>query len=228
MKIFAVTAILVALYFMYRLAFPKKGETKKGGGFSPEREKDTDDVVGKSRFVSAYRSQPMPTPATSVKPDNQEEKPYKFALESKKYDAVIPTGELDEIFSKPPEPMDIYYPLEPVQEEEPDIDAEEEAEELRQSFGEEYLPAGGFTYEEMEQAAEAVNHPSKGTEEEAGRILWNMEKTDMFEQLVSGDEAKLMRIRSLIDKHVESITPQETDTEEDDGYGGFDISGFLS
>ncbi|OAV74533.1 hypothetical protein Barb7_01957 [Bacteroidales bacterium Barb7] len=229
MKLLAVTAIIIALYLMYRMAFPKQPETKEDNDYPPEKEPDTDDVVGKSHFVLGNQRQPKPTPAKPEKSENQAEKPDTFASENKKSDAVIPSEELDEVFSKLPEPMDMDYPLERETDEEPDIDTEEEAEELRQTLGKDAEVASGFTYEEMEQAVDAVNHSSEETEAEVGRVLSGLEKTDMFEQLVSGDVGREARIKSAIDRHVQSILPEETLEENNNKeYGDFNIADFLS
>lgn len=226
MKLFAITAILVALYLMYRIAFQKQAETKKSNEDILSEKAEPDDVVGKSRPVSDYRRQPQPTPATNEKSENREENPNTFAPESKPSDAAIPPEELDEVFSQP---MDIAYPLERETEEEPDIDAEEEAEELRQWMSNDSEVADGFTYEEMEQAVDAVHHLSDEKEAAAGRVLSGLEKTDMFEQLISGDAAKEALIKSVIDKHIRSMIPEKTENREDNNneYGDFDIADFL-
>ena len=230
MKLFATIAILVALYFMCYIAFPKRVVAKKDNESPPDNKIFTDDIVGKSRPVSDYQRQPTPTPATKEKSENGEENPDKFALESKKSDAEVPPEELDEVF---PKPMDIDYPLEREEQEtdeEAEIDPEEEAEELRQRVGNDDEVAGGYTFEEMEEAVSAVNHPSKEKEAKSGRVLSDMEKTDMFEQLVSGDAKKGITIKSIIDKHVQSMLPEEfagdTDNNNND-YGNFKVADFL-
>ena len=226
MKLFATISIFVALYFMYRIAFPKQAKVKKGNEDSPKDQIFPNDVVGKSRPVSDYQRQAQPTPATPAKSENREENTDTFAAKNKKSEAEVPPEDLDEMFSVP---MDIDYPLERETEQEPDIDAEEEAEELRQQLGGNNGVADGYTFEEMEQAVDAVNRPSKEKEAKAGRVLSDMEKTDMFEQLVSGNAGKGEMIKSIIDKYVQSMLPEE-ETEETDNnndYGNFEIADFL-
>jgi hypothetical protein len=232
MKAFVITVIGIALYLLLCLVFPKPKGTKKGDAVPQKRETDTDDVIIPSRYVSGLQRQPQPTPSTSVKPENQTEKGNTFASESGKTSAVIPPEVLDEVFSRPPEPMAIDYPLDRVEDEPKDEatgepDADEEAEELRQSLGRDAALADGFTYEQMAQAIETVDSPEEGKAQAAGEVLYSLEKTDLFEQLVSSDEAKAARIKSAIDRHVQSILPEETDEDSNNEYNNFDIADFL-
>jgi len=242
MKLFAIAAILTALYFMYRMAFPKLSDTKQGDGRPPSDETDSE-VVGKSRPVPDYRSQPATTPATREKSEKPDEEPDTFVPEAEKTDtdkpaAEIPPEELDDVFAKRPQPMDIDYPLETETETEtksdaePDIDPEEEAEELRQTFGNDAELAGGLTYEEMEQAADTVMYPAKEKEAKAGKTLSEMEKTDMFEQLVSGDATREAMIKSVIERHLQSLSPETAnddanDDNKDSDYCNFNVADFL-
>jgi hypothetical protein len=158
-----------------------------------------------------------------------EDKPLTFVPENGKTNAVIPSEALDEVFDTPPVPMDIDYPLERIEDEPEDEatgepDADEEAEELRQSLGRDAVFASGFTYEDMVQAIETTDHPQEGKTQAAGEVFYNLEKTDLFEQLVSGDADRAARIKAVIDRHEQSLTPKETA----DKYGKFDITDFLS
>jgi len=210
MNEFVVTVIVIALYLLYRIAFQHPPEAGKGHDTPQKTDTDTDDIVGKSRFVLPDRRQPAPTPATSKKSESQEEKQHTFVAESEKANAVIPSEALDEIFGEVPQPMDVDYPPErETGEPEDEPDAEEEAAELRQVLGKEAELAGGLTCEEMAEAIEAVNHPSDGGEE-AARALSGLEKTDLFEQLVSGDAVKAARITDVLDRYEQSLRPPET------------------
>jgi hypothetical protein len=225
MKLFVITVMLIALYLLYRIAFPKQAETKKGNDIPVKREMDTDNVVGQSRFVRGKRRQPTPTPATCEKPEHREEKPDIFAAGNGKTDAAIPPEELDKVFGETPVPMDIDYPLERVTEEEPD--EEEEAEELRQTVGKDAEPAGGFTYEEMEAAINTVNQPSNKGDEAAARVLSGLNGTDMFEQLILSDAGKALRIKAVIERHEQSVLPEELqENKNNNEYSNFDITDF--
>ena len=225
MKTFAAVTMLIALYLLYRIAFPKFPEAKTGSDIPANGETDADDCVKKSRYVSACRRQPQPTPATDVNSDCQVEKPSIFASRNEKTDAVIPPGKLGEVFGEDPGPEDLD--IEPDDENEtdsPDWDGEEESEELRQTLGGDAEPAGGFSVEEMEEAAGAVDNPS----DRNAAILFRVEKTDLFEQLVSGDEGKAARIKALIDIHIRSLNPEVENEERNSDPEDFDMMEFLS
>ncbi|MDR1864161.1 MAG: hypothetical protein LBR08_01175, partial [Bacteroidales bacterium] len=51
--------------------------------------------------------------------------------------------------------------------------------------------------------------------ENAG-ILYRIEKTDLFEKLVSGDTGKAAGIKAIIDRHVRDILAKETGEDEND------------
>ena len=213
MKLFAMLAIVVALYFLYRLAFPKKTELPKSNENIPKKRNDETSIVGQSRVVLGYRSQPPPTPATASKSDNSEEKADTFAEENAS------------------EPMDIDVPAEYENEsEEPgneDVDTNEEAEELRQTLGSEAELAAGFSYEEMDLAVEAVSQPESENEAEAAEVLYRLEHTECVEQLAAVSPEKALRIKSLISLHVQSIELTDEENRIEDT-SDFNIADFLS
>jgi hypothetical protein len=228
MKIFAVTVMLVALYFLYRIAFPKPPAAGTGTDrdILPKGEADTGDGVKKSRYVSAYRRQPTPTPATPENSDKQDENAPIFAAGNEKTDAVIPPEKLDEVFGEEPDPKDLDIdPDKEYETDSPDLEEEEADEELRQAPGRDAEPAGGFSVEEMEEAARAVGNPSENN----AAILFKVEKTDMFERLVSGDEGKAARIRAVIDSYTRGLNPEverEGNSDNSDPEN-FDIGKFI-
>jgi hypothetical protein len=229
MKAFAAIVMLVALYLLYRIAYPPQTGIKKGDEIPQSRDTGTNDAVGESRYVSTFRSQLQTTPATSLNPEKQEEKAHIFAPENGKIDTVIPFDRLDEIFGvEQPDEDDLDIPDddEPEESDENTPDADEESEELRQTLEQEAETelANGFSIEEMETAAAAIDSP---TDENAG-ILYRVENTDMFEKLVSGDEGKRQRIASVIDRHVRSLNPEIEESESDGDYKNFNIADFLS
>lgn len=214
MKILAIISLLAALFLLYRIAYQKPIPTPKNKEDFPEKEPETNsDIVGKSHFVRSTKSQSTPNDDSLLKAKNQTEKANIFASETIKNDAIIPPEELDEVFEDTSD-LDI----EP-DDETNEIDMEEEAEELRQILGNDALPASGLTYEEM---AEAINNPS----DEKAEMLCQMEQTDLFEQLVSNNESKALRIKAVIDRHVQTVH-SENEVDNND-YGNFDIADFLT
>ena len=76
----------------------------------------------------------------------------------------------------------------------------------------------------MCEAAKAIDKPT----DDKAVILFKVEKTDMFEQMVSGDEAKAERIKSIIDRHFRSLHAEvEKDENENGDIENIDVSEFL-
>ena len=115
--------MLVALYLLYRIAFPKQTKPVEGNVTAP----DAPEVVVKSRFVRPLCSQPQPTHTTPLESEFQEEKPSIFAAGNEKRPAVIPTDELDKFFEDEPNPEDLD--IDDDDDDEIDIDIEDEETE---------------------------------------------------------------------------------------------------
>ncbi|MDR0835607.1 MAG: hypothetical protein LBN11_03370 [Tannerella sp.] len=126
MKILAILIMLVALFLLYRIAYPKQTDTKKGNDtVPPEKPKSVADVMGKSRFVLPDRSKPLQTSATPAETETTSEKASIFAAETaEKPSGIIPENELDEVFADEPNPEILSIPLE----NEPDVDIDFEDE----------------------------------------------------------------------------------------------------
>jgi hypothetical protein len=97
MKVFAAVVMLVALFLLYRIAYPKQQIAKKGDDVPEKKEIDEENVIGKSLFVRVENS-PLET-------EKQEEKVTVIT------DAVIPSERLDEVFEDEPEPDDLDIPV---------------------------------------------------------------------------------------------------------------------
>jgi hypothetical protein len=258
MKLFVIIILLIFQYFLFRIAFPKLRKTKQGDDVPRKRETDISGVVVKTRFVRPESSQPRPTHATVLKTEYQEEKPSIFAGGNEKKDAVIPPGKLDEVFGEETthetgaepnlfevcpvrrssisegnepntEELEIESDDESEESDEPDL--EEENEDLLQTPAGEAEQADGLSIEEMTEAVEAIDNPT----DEKAAILYRVEKTDMFEQLVSGDEGRAARIKAIIERNIRSLQPEvETEKNEkelngdnDNGWENFDIQNYL-
>ena len=233
MKILAVMMMLVALFFLYRIAYPKRPATNKDVDNLPVQKKDTDisEVVVTTRFVRPNSGQPQPTRTISDKEEVLGKKPYTFADGNENRNSVIPPEKLDEVFEDDVNPDELD--IEPDEDESKSSDFEDnrdnEAEII--DFDDESAEletgaelASGMSIEEMSEAAKTIDHP---TDDKAG-ILFRVEKTDMFEQLVSGDEGKAERIKAIIDRHFRSQQPEiENDDSDSDDIENIDISEFL-
>jgi len=217
LKIFAIATIVVALFFLYRIAYQKQSFTPKSNEDLPKKEPDSDnDIVGKSAFVRSERSHLQTSAATILETENQIEKDNIFAPANNQNGAIISPEELDEVFD---DTTDLDIPPD-TETDEFDVDFDEEAEELRQTVENDANLASGFTYEEM---ADAINNPSS----EKAEVLYQMKQTDFFEQLVSSNEGKALQIKTVIDRHIQNIQSENLE-ENNNEYGDFNIADYLS
>lgn len=189
------------------------------------------DVMGKSSFVLSQR-QSKPNEATQRQAVESNNKAPIFVPEAEKgKPAAVPEADLEKAFSNTPEepnePMDIDVPEEFEADEEPDLD--EEADELEQAYGRTANLADGLNFEEMDATMKVVAADTSTPEEreQAGGVLCRLERTDLFEQMVSGDQAKGIKVKALMAFHLEKHRKDTTDggTTESERY---DLRGFLS
>jgi len=233
MKLLAIAIMLVALFLLYRIAYPpKQASAKKGDEIPKEKSKSFPDVMGKSRFVLPDRSQPLPTPATLQETEKEEEKAFIFAHESEeKRSLTIPIEQLDEIFGDESNPEVMSLPLEDENEyeDESEIDFEaEEAEELHRVLGHEAMLADGIDYDDLQHVVKVVKEQPDDVSEETGRILVALENTDMFEMLASGNEGTMNWVKSVIERNIQNtISETESETSDDRNYSDF-VADFLS
>jgi hypothetical protein len=228
MKLLAIILMLVSLFLLYRIAYPKQTDTAKDDAAPPEKSKPATDVMGKSRFVLPDRSQPLQTPATSTESEQPDKKEDIFAAETEtQRSAVIPAEQLSEVFGDDTNPEVMSLPLE---DDEVDFEAEEEAEELNRVLGNEAIPADGIDYDDLQTVVKVVKEQPETVNEETGRTLAALENTDMFELLASGDEGKINWIKAVVERHIQNTMP-ETENETsgmDYDYGDFDSADYLS
>jgi len=229
MKVFAVVVMLVSLFLLYRIAYPKRPEPQKNDDTHRKRDIDISDVVVKTRFVRPNDGQPQ---TTRTMPENDgvlKKNDYIFAAGNESRNAVIPKEQLDEVFDETNgaalnEVNDDELDIEPDEDEKDSKDFEDEVEDEMAELGQGAELASGMSIEEMTEAAKAIDHP---TDEKAG-ILFKVEKTDMFEQLVSGDEGKAERIKAIIDRHFRNVQPEiEIEDSENSDMENIDVSEFL-
>ena len=218
MKLLVLAIIVFSLYLIYRLSFPRQAGKPRGDEAEQKEPPDEYETVPKSRFVCPDSGQPQPTPATSLKSENQPENASIFAAGNEKTNAVIPPEELGEVFGEDVNPDDLD--IEPDANEtdsddEPDADGDdEEAEEIRQSTGEIEGYAEGFTYDELATAIHDTDKPEAMTKATL-ETLRNLSQTDMFEKLVSGDTDRAARIASILDRSEQSLASQDKDAADD-------------
>jgi len=220
MKIIALIIMLIALFLLYRIAYPSRSATKNSVGIMRTKESDISEVVIKTRFVRPNYGQPPPTATTSTKADSLNEMPSIFVGGNEKIDSVIPVEKFDKVFGKEANPDDLDIELDDNETDNETIDVGDEAAEFEQ--GAEL--AIGMSIEEMTEAAKAIDNPT----DEKANILFKVEKTDMFEKLVSGDEGKAERIKAIIERHFRKLQPEiEIEENENGDIENIDVSEFL-
>jgi hypothetical protein len=209
MKTILVAVMFLALYLLYRIAFPNPIKKPKPPSVLSRQKINEKEIIGQSRVVLSFQRQAVPVAAKTCETVSSHENADSFVTESE-------SGM-----------MDISVPLDHEDEnEKPEIDTEEEAEELRQLTGNETKLASGFTFEELEQAVHEVNHPSEN-DRQVAKVIYRLQDTDCITQLAAISPEKAERIKSLISLHVnevESKTGKSGNEKPDQP----DITGFLS
>jgi len=232
LKLFALIIMLVALFLMYRIAYPKQTGIKKDDAVPKEKPKSSPNVMGKSRFVLPDRSKPLQTPATVLETGKEAEKESTFAAETEeKRSVAIPAEQLDEVFGDEPniEVMSLPLETENGNEDDNEVDFEaEEAEEIRQALGHEAILADGIDYDNLQTVVKVVKEQPDEVSKVTGRTLMALENTDMFEMLVSGDEGKGNWIKSIVERCVQNKIEKTENPISDIDCGDFDVSDFLS
>jgi hypothetical protein len=209
MKTILVAVLLLALYLLYRIAFPKPIKKQKPTLLLFKPKVNEKEVIGKSRVVLSFQRQAVPIAAKTCETISPHQNADSFAQETD------------------PGLMDISVPLQHEDEnEEAEIDPEEEAEELRQLMGNEPDLASGFTFEELEQTVHEVDHPS-GNDKQVAKVIYRLQDTDCINQLAAISPEKAERIKSLISLHVNEVE-SKTGKTGNEKPGQPDITGFLS
>ena len=211
MEHIALLIMLVAVFFLYRIAYPKQSVEKKDKGVWRRKSKPIPDVMGKSRYVLPRRKEPVPTPAPSQVAEKDEEK----KLESeKKFPAVIPVEQLDKVFADNQNNDDDFEIDDDDNDNSIDADAEEVAE-LQQ--GDEIAYADGVTFNDLQTAAKVINEQPevKEVSNEIVHVIKSLENTELFDLLVADNESKQSWIRAVVERNFEKEQPETADDEID-------------
>ena len=200
-KIIALLILFVAVYFLYRIAYPVPQETKKINDAPQKRETVQNDVVKKIRFVRPNHGQPKTTRTTPAKEEILEKNPYIFAPETEKDGSgIIPPDKLDEVFEDEinPDDLDIDADADDDADDEIDLEAEEELEQRNRVEGQSAMLAEGLNFDDLHDVAEVVKEQPETVSEKTAATIAALEHTDMFELLASGDEGKANWIKSVV------------------------------
>ena len=204
-------ALFVVLYLLRdRMLKRKKNATKKTA-FNPFRAAPKEDIIGKSKFdIRQSRTEAT----TLINNEKEDENTSIFVeKEEKKTSVAIPLDKLDEVFStdnKTEENSDeINLEIENTP---PEFEPDNDSEEIDETESEEEATEGragvsmalGLDFNNLASMVRTVETPDNATseeKEEAGRILVEIRKTDMFEQVVSGEPKKKVVVCSLMDDY---------------------------
>ena len=164
----------------------------------PSPKSDSKSVMGESKYVHKPIKEVTEAKIVTTKMEDVD----KESSESKK-DAVIPAERLNDVFSETNE-LDADFESECDEEENIDIDAEEEAFENGE-YDKAHL-AQGQTFEEIGNCLYTVKNirATKKEEMEAGRILFSIEDTQLFNQINSAETTNKLRIANLMVLHIEN------------------------
>lgn len=204
-------ALFVVLYLLRDRIQKRKKNAAKKSVFNPFRAAPKEDIIGKSKF-DIRQSRTEATTLINNEKENENASIF-VEKEEKKTTVAIPLDKLDEVFStdnKTEENSDeINLEIENTPPEfEPDNDSEEidetesEEEDTEERAG--VSMALGIDFNNLASMVRTVETPDNATseeKEEAGRVLVEIRKTDMFEQVVSGEPKKKVVISSLMDDY---------------------------
>ena len=214
MKIFALAVLIFALYRIFRLFYPKKKVIKaKANKISlPPEAMDGYEAVIKKRYVLPDRSKPAQHEDRKEKSEETVENANIFAGGNQISErSIIQNDELPEVFGKETKPENLDIEKDESEMDSNDgLNAEEEAEELRQIMGgviEGY--SAGITYEEFAAVIQEVDTcPEKMTDTDI-EVLRNISETDVFEQIISSKESRAARIAYILEREIENTVQDE-------------------
>lgn len=228
MKEYIISAILLYILFVVfyllrdRMLKRRKNAAKKTA-FNPFRAAPKEDIIGKSKFDLRQSR----TEATTLINNEKEKENASIFVEEeeKKTSATIPLNKLDEVFSNDDlsdkDSNEINLEIENTPPEfEPDNDSEEIDEEETEEDTEGRAGgsmASGLDFNNLASMMRTVETPDNATseeKEEAGRVLVEIRKTDMFEQVVSGKPKKKVVVSSLMDDYFSAFQRKQREAEE--------------
>lgn len=181
------------LDWLYVCTYGKTEEEPKGIKLQETalKEEKITSIVGKSKF---NLRQSTPNTATDLKSENPIEKASTFAS---------PTD-------SDPEKLDISEPLEKI-EDLPQEEFDSQEEEIGLDEEEDAVLASGVVYDELFKTKQTIENPNATGQEEkdAGRVIYQQEGTNIFQQVVASSQETALRIANLIDIHLKDMVRYE-------------------
>ncbi|SHG43011.1 hypothetical protein [Dysgonomonas macrotermitis] len=195
-------------WYWHMRASPVEKEISKKSKPEPEPSK-IPSVIGESKTKLGHD---RTNATTNPKNDGVIEKESTFAPETKE--------ETNQI-------ADVDVPLAKVETlPEEEFDPDEEAVELEAERG--AVLASGAGYDELMATGNVIanKHPSDEEKDEAGRVLYENEATEMVEQIVSQDEKTFAKVNDLISFHMKkhNLTGEDSNMPDPEEFENFDIN----
>ena len=204
-------ALFVVLYLLRERMQKRKKNAAKKSAFNPFHYAPKEDIIGKSKFDIRQSR----TEATTLINNEKETENASIFVEKEenKTSVAIPLDKLDEVFSKDDlsdkDSNEINLEIENTP---PEFEPDNNSEEIDEEENEEEDTEGragvsmalGLDFNNLANMVRTVETPDNATseeKEEAGRVLVEIRKTDMFEQVVSGEPKKKVVVSSLMDDY---------------------------
>ena len=225
-------ALIVVIYFMRIRAMKKRKKDIVGKGSSVDVLKT--DIVGKSRFEGVRSQTEVTTSVSRGKPDEKEEIASSEVSQESSDDTYSDNPPDDEEL----ELLDISVPLEYEYEDENDDDSDgdddNDGDEYDEEETENEAPANtalGLDFDSLVSTLKTVDKDEKATPEErqkAGKVLVEIRKTDMFEQIVSGKPSRASTVSSVMSEHLAAFyASQNVGTPTRTAPKDFDVNKFV-
>ncbi|MBD8347807.1 DUF4122 family protein [Dysgonomonas sp. HGC4] len=226
MKHYIISAILLyalflVLYLFRERMIKRRKNAAKKPSFNPFHAAPKEDIVGKSKFDLRHS---LPQATTLINNDKETEKASIFTEGTeKKTLATTPLDKLDEVFSnddlsdKDSNEIDLEIENTP-----PEFETDNDSEETEDADTEgragvsiaQWLDFNDLAG--MVRTVETAGSATSEEKEEAGRVLVEIRKTDMFEKVVSGEPKKKAVVSSLMDDYFAAFHRKKREAGETD------------
>lgn len=218
-------ALVVALYLLRERMQKRKKNAAKNSGFNPFRSAPKEDIIGKSKF-DLRQSRTEAT--TLIHNEKRIENEPIFADENKKDTPVTPplvesetvlsdenmtdenSNEINLVIENTPPELEPEYNNEDIDEEETEDEDTEGVAGVSMALG-----LGFDDLAEMVRTVDNNEEASTKEKEEAGRVLVEMRKTEVFGQIAS-DEPKKKVVSALMNDYFAAFHRKKREATETD------------
>lgn len=218
-------ALVFAIYLLWERMQKRKKNAAKNPGFNPFRSTPKEDIVGKSKF-DLRQSRTEAT--TLIHNEKRNENEPIFADDNKKDAPVTPplvesetvlsgksmtdenSNEINLVIENTPPEFEPEYNNEDVDEEETEDEDTEGVAGVSMALGLGFDDLAG-----MVRTVDAADVATTEEKEEAGRVLVEIRKTEMFDQ-VADDEPKKKVVSALMDDYFSAFHRKKREAGETD------------